>query len=313
MDDSKLIESVFPSVIPDLSEFHHKGQSGRIGVIGGCKEFTGAPYYASIAGLKSGADLVYVFCTSDSSGPIKSYSPELIVIPILDSANCIATISQYMSRLHALIIGPGLGRDDSIAETILSLIGKARECDLPLLLDADSLYFLSRSIYLIKDYRKAILTPNAIEFSRLHSLIFGRDLTDQERILPGERVKEMSSRLGNVTIIRKGKCDFISDGNKLIICDQFGSNRRCGGQGDLLVGSLGTFSFWSHSNKLISNSAINRNQLNPCLVAAFAACLFTRKCNRLTFEQLGRTMTTTDMIKMIPKTFESLWPSKYKS
>ncbi|XP_015785742.1 ATP-dependent (S)-NAD(P)H-hydrate dehydratase isoform X1 [Tetranychus urticae] len=313
MDDSKLIEGLLSSVIPELSDHSHKGQSGRIGVIGGCKEFTGAPYYASISSLKIGADLVYVFCASDAAIPIKSYSPELIVLPVLDSKDVIATVSQYMPRLHALIIGPGLGRDEALTQTVFSLITKAREFDLPLLLDADSLHFICKQPDVIKNYKKAILTPNAIEFSRLHNLIFQHDLNDQERDSPGEKLKEMCSKLGNVTIVRKGRQDLISDGNMLISCDQYGSNRRCGGQGDLLVGSMATFAFWSHANKQMKGSLLDTNQLNPCILAAYAACLFTRKCNKLAFEKLGRTMTTTDMIRLIPKAFEGLFPTKFRS
>lgn len=63
----------------------HKGEAGRIGVIGGSLEYTGAPYYAGIAALKFGADLCHVFCPKAASIPLKCYSPELIVHPILDA------------------------------------------------------------------------------------------------------------------------------------------------------------------------------------------------------------------------------------
>ena len=45
--------------------------------------YTGAPYFAAISSLKVGADLTYVLTTQDASIPIKSYSPELIVLPVL--------------------------------------------------------------------------------------------------------------------------------------------------------------------------------------------------------------------------------------
>lgn len=51
--------------------------------MGGSKEYTGAPFYVGAAALRSGADIVHVFCPEDASIPIKSYSPELIVHPIL--------------------------------------------------------------------------------------------------------------------------------------------------------------------------------------------------------------------------------------
>lgn len=51
--------------------------------MGGSKEYTGAPYYAAMSSLRVGADLSYVYCPEEASIPIKSYSPELIVLPYL--------------------------------------------------------------------------------------------------------------------------------------------------------------------------------------------------------------------------------------
>ena len=50
-------------LIPPLSPDAYKGQAGKIAVIGGCKEYTGAPYFAAFSALKVGADLSHVFCT----------------------------------------------------------------------------------------------------------------------------------------------------------------------------------------------------------------------------------------------------------
>ena len=97
--------------VPLLSSDMHKGQAGRIGIIGGSLEYSGAPFYAGIAALKTGCgedilffgiavfllwsfflDLVHIFCQQSAALPIKSYSPELIVHPILDSDNPIELI-----------------------------------------------------------------------------------------------------------------------------------------------------------------------------------------------------------------------------
>lgn len=71
--------------VPQLSTDMHKGEAGRVGIIGGSLEYTGAPYYAGIAALKTGCDLVHIFCPQSAGLPIKSYSPELIVHPLLDA------------------------------------------------------------------------------------------------------------------------------------------------------------------------------------------------------------------------------------
>ena len=56
---------------------------GRIGILGGSQSFTGAPFYAALSSLKQGADLAYIFCEDQAAIPIKSYSPEPIVLPLL--------------------------------------------------------------------------------------------------------------------------------------------------------------------------------------------------------------------------------------
>jgi ATP-dependent NAD(P)H-hydrate dehydratase len=106
----------------------YKGSNGKVGVIGGCFEYTGAPYYAAVSALRSGSDLAHIFCTKSAGLPIKTYSPEIIVHPTLAASNedSISDFSGYSDQileqttkwypaLHCLIIGPGLGRDDFLA------------------------------------------------------------------------------------------------------------------------------------------------------------------------------------------------------
>ena len=71
------------SIVPVLTNSMRKGECGRIAVFGGCVLYTGAPYFAAISALKAGADLVHVFCEKAAGSVIKSYSPELIVHPVL--------------------------------------------------------------------------------------------------------------------------------------------------------------------------------------------------------------------------------------
>uniref|UniRef100_A0A7N9CBH5 ATP-dependent NAD(P)H-hydrate dehydratase n=1 Tax=Macaca fascicularis TaxID=9541 RepID=A0A7N9CBH5_MACFA len=109
------------NIIPPLSSTKHKGQDGRIGVVGGCQEYTGAPYFAAISALKVGADLSHVFCASAAAPVIKAYSPELIVHPVLDSPSAVDEVEKWLPRLHALVVGPGLGRDDVLLRNVQCL------------------------------------------------------------------------------------------------------------------------------------------------------------------------------------------------
>ena len=81
-----------------------KGDCGRVGVLGGCFQYTGAPYYAGISALYAGADLVHIFCTEKAGTAIKSYSPELIVHPcVIDEAEAIKS-SADLTKFYLLII-----------------------------------------------------------------------------------------------------------------------------------------------------------------------------------------------------------------
>ena len=44
--------------------------------------FTGAPYFAAMASLRTGSDLAFIYCHESAAIPIKSYSPELIVTSV---------------------------------------------------------------------------------------------------------------------------------------------------------------------------------------------------------------------------------------
>ena len=130
-------------VIPKLTHAMYKGQAGTIGIVGGSFEYTGAPYYSAQATLKVGADQSMVFCTEPAAIPIKSYSPELIVHPILPSkgssisvAQSLEKFSSVMWKLSAVVIGPGLGRDPIVMETTEKIIGLLKDKNVPIIIDA---------------------------------------------------------------------------------------------------------------------------------------------------------------------------------
>jgi ATP-dependent NAD(P)H-hydrate dehydratase len=168
---SKKLLDLAQLVIPPLSSALHKGQCGRIGIIGGSKEYTGAPYLAAIAALRTGADIVHVFCPPSAATVIKGFSPDLVVHPLLVDSSMAgvsaeagaAEIAPWLSRLHVLIVGPGLGRDDVTMDCVGHVITQARALGLPLVLDADGLFLLSQRPQLLEHYPCAILTPNVVE------------------------------------------------------------------------------------------------------------------------------------------------------
>lgn len=300
MDDD--IFSLVKSVVPPLTSKKHKGQDGRIGIIGGCQDYTGAPYFAAISALKVGADLSHVFCTKDAATVIKSYSPELIVHPVLDSPNAVEEIEKWLPRLHGLVVGPGLGREDLLLKTAKEVIEKSKARDIPIVIDADGLWLVTQQPSVIQGYPKGILTPNFMEFTRLYEALHHEpmDSSDYQR-----SVMQLSVAMGNLTLVLKGEQDLITDGSKVYSCSLEGSGRRCGGQGDLLSGSMGVLAHWAHA----ASAAGMVRSVNPSVVAAFGACALTRQCNSQAFQQHGRSTTTSDMIQEIGSAFKKLFES----
>lgn len=270
--------------IPNLTNDLHKGQSGRIGVVGGSPDYTGAPYFAAISALKVGADLVHIFCCAGAAVPIKSYSPELMVHPVLDDpSDPVKLIEPWLERLHVLVIGPGLGRDPAVFSTIRRLIAVCRSLKKPLVLDADALFLISQDISIIVNYPGAILTPNVVEFPRIF---------EQE-----DYANALNAIGPSVAVLKKGFADTIYSGaNKVsdTITVQGGNGRRCGGQGDILAGSTAIFYAW----------AIKANDSEPEKTACVAASHFVKRLNTMAFGVKGRSMTATDMIQHIHTVFD---------
>jgi ATP-dependent NAD(P)H-hydrate dehydratase len=279
-------------LIPSLSYDKYKGQNGRIAIIGGSFEYTGAPYYAGMASLRFGADLTFIFSSESASGPIKGYSPELMVVPFYKESDILLlndmnkdtndyenrinklakTIIDTFPRIHSLVIGPGLGRSLPVLDIVTVVIKDAIIRDIPIVIDADGLFLITQNISIIKGYKKCILTPNAAEFERLLSSVINEvnnisnnntyndpNITaDLKSDIIERKVLGLSEYLG-VTIIRKGEYDIISNGKIAYIIDEQGSPRRCGGQGDILAGNLGVAIYWAYrdSSLIPSNEEIN--------------------------------------------------------
>lgn len=96
-------------------------------MIGGSPNYTGAPYYAAISALYGGADLTYIYCHEKASIPIKSYSPEIIVYPVLtdiesQTSGMLQNLQENGKMLNSVIIGPGLGRDKIIVNSLRQIM-----------------------------------------------------------------------------------------------------------------------------------------------------------------------------------------------
>uniref|UniRef100_A0A0R3RWI4 ATP-dependent (S)-NAD(P)H-hydrate dehydratase n=1 Tax=Elaeophora elaphi TaxID=1147741 RepID=A0A0R3RWI4_9BILA len=272
-------------LLPPLSNTLKKGECGRIGIVGGSLVYTGAPYFSAITALKVGCDMVHVFCPAEAANVIKGYSPELMVHPSYDSD----AIAESLHRVDAFVLGPGLGREENTLSVVEFVIESARTKNIPVIVDADGLFLLSKNLNIIRGYEQAILTPNHSEFNRLYQSAFKVSKIDKGKIESGEAAWELANHAG-CTILQKGPHDVITNGEELYREESDGSPRRCGGQGDLLNGALAVFSYW----------AIRKNDPKPMISAGIAASQLIRWAAKVSFERNGRSSTASDMIAEIP-------------
>lgn len=266
-------------IFPKLSTSLTKGACGRIGILGGSSEYTGAPYFSAMASLVVGSDLVYVFTHKDAAPVIKSYSPDLIVFPIFDNSCSHVEIPRVLKRLSALVVGPGLSSCPILLESAFKFIQEASKFNIPLIIDADALLLVSKYP---KVFSKCILTPNYREFQRLFTEF---NLVDVNSI---KNVENLALKL-DATIVCKGSQDIISNGHETIVCDSESGLRRVGGIGDVLAGTLATFIGWS-------------NSLDQC----FEACRVVRAASCSAYMKKRRTMRAGDVLQELGSVAEEL-------
>jgi ATP-dependent NAD(P)H-hydrate dehydratase len=245
--------------------------------------------------FQTGADLVYVITTETAAPVIKTYSPDLIVIPYL-SKKYTSKISQLLQKMDVVVLGPGLGRDDEEIQLALNTIQTCKNLNKPMVIDADGLYVITTNISILNNYPEpgVILTPNKREATRLMQSIKSNDT-------------QWYSYWGdNVSVLIKGYED-----NCYTSVPKFnwslvggGSDRRAAGQGDILSGALGVFYNWALKANLCENE--QSNQLAKS-VAIYAAAKFTRTCNAHAFAENGRNMIASDMIQKIHPAFDEVF------
>ncbi|KAI1618579.1 Ribokinase-like protein [Exophiala viscosa] len=318
---SRAMLSKVKKLVPPMLEKFHKGQLGRVAVIGGSADYTGAPYFSAMASARLGCDLSYVFCEPSAAQTIKSYSPNLMVSPILRSTASISQaqkdkepsgeelaqpIIDMLPRLHVLVIGPGLGRDVVTQKQVKAVITAARKHDppVPMVLDADALWLVQTDPDLIKGHKECILTPNVVEFGRLAKALG----MDQNQGDPEKACQEVSKVLGGVCIIQKGPVDYISQGIDTTISDFQGGLKRAGGQGDTLTGSLGTFLAWRelYHEDLWDVGPERMSREETLLVVAFGGSAITRECSRRAFAKRQRSLQASDLTEEVHNSFLAL-------
>lgn len=263
-------------VYPAREKWSHKGDHGRLLIIGGSRRYKGAPAMCGLAALRSGVDLVTIAAPESAADVIAGFSPNLIAEPLegdyINPGN-LQKLVALAKKFDAVVIGNGMGR---MAKTRDTLLGLLPEMEKPCVLDADALHLLHDNKKLLRS--GWIITPHEYEFYSLSGVKPGNKLEDRIKAV------EKFSLKFKATVLLKGYKDVIADGKNTAINSTGNPYMTVGGTGDVLSGICG---------------ALLAMGIKSMQAAAGAAYLCGEAGN-LAADELGPGMLPTDVIEKIP-------------
>lgn len=221
------LESAAPRTPPRRADAH-KGDAGRVLIVGGRRGMTGAAVLAARGAHRMGAGLVSVATTELSASP---HMPETMVT-LLDSDATKRTqqLLELLGRTDAVVLGPGLGRDDDASAIAATVFGR---CEVPLVIDADGLWHLAAQGSVAGAGRAWVLTPHPLEMARLLG-IDTRPVND-DRIASARKAASMF----NAWVVLKGPGTVLSDAESSWVMPYMAPALAVGGSGDVLAGAVG--------------------------------------------------------------------------
>ena len=263
--------------IPSRKFSSRKGDNGVVLVVGGSYLYHGAPILSSMAALRCGTDLVYTAVPKTNVTSTRSFSPNLIVIPLADQKLTRGTVTKLLGilprNLDAATIGMGLAIQEKNA--LINLVKSLLDKDVRLSLDASALF--PDVLQFLCD-KNVVVTPHAGEFQRLFGV--------SPPISKNERTKmvEKYALDHGITVLLKGPTDIISDGKTTFLYEKKTPAMTVGGTGDVLSGLVAG---------MLSK---NRNTVESASAAAFINGLAGKKAQK----NLGLHMTSMDLIDELP-------------
>lgn len=188
----------------------HKFSRGMVAVVRG--RMTGAAQLAAEAAMHAGAGYVALL------GATIPEAPHALVRRRFDPA----ALSD--SRIGALVVGPGLGRDDAIREVLAATLAT----DWPLVVDGDALHLVSAEVIAARR-AMTILTPHAGEFAAMFGAVEGSKLA----------ATRAAARRSGAVVVHKGPDTVIAAPDGRIICAMAASSwLSTAGSGDVLAGAI---------------------------------------------------------------------------
>jgi len=217
--------------IPVRLASSHKGDNGKLLIIGGNISMPGALMLAGQAALRSGAGLVKILTHSKNVLAIQANHPELMVHGVDDSGIDAVYLDSLLNWADSIAIGPGLGTNDwarSLFQlTFNNLINKPKK---PLIVDADGLNLLAANNNW--QHNNLVLTPHPGEAARLLNNTI--EEVECNRFASINKLSESYK----ATVVLKGAGTLIAHQSEVSVCPYGNAGMATAGMGDCLTGIL---------------------------------------------------------------------------
>lgn len=218
-----LVRDELARTLPPRARAAHKGEFGRVLIIGGGPGMAGAARLAGTAALRCGAGIVTVATTPENVAPIVAGRPELIVQPARNADD----LAPLLGMASVVAIGPGLGT----GAWSQAMLDAALERGKPLVLDADALNLLAAAGQ--RPPPLAVLTPHPGEAARL--------LRTSPSAVQSDRAAALGRLVGETgaVVVLKGAGTLVgAPGRTPALCAYGNPGMAAPGMGDVLTGAI---------------------------------------------------------------------------
>ncbi len=218
--------------LPTRKTDGHKGDFGKVLIVGGAVGYTGAPYLAAQGAARSGCGLVFLG-VPETIWPVEAEKCVCAMpFPLPDkngmlTEKALKALRERLSECDVLALGPGLGRSPETQRLTLALL----ETEKPVVLDADGINALAGHMDSLdaRRGRVTVLTPHDGEFARL-----GGD-TAADR---ADTSRNFAEAHGCV-LVRKGHRTLVATPQGTVLENPTGNSGLAkGGSGDVLTGVI---------------------------------------------------------------------------
>ena len=272
----------------------NKGTYGYVGIMGGCREYSGAVKLAGLgaSALRAGCGVAKLIVPESIAASVAPYILESTLCPLKDEEGHVifdkTAIDSALSGLAALSVGMGWGKSRENAKILEYILA---EKALPLIIDADGLNTLAdMDKNLLKNTAcRVVLTPHPKEFERISGVAVAEVLEN-----PVESARAFAREYG-VILLLKGASTIVTDGEVTYICDRGSAGMATAGSGDVLSGVLtGLLGYMECSPRTVALGAY---------LAGAAGELAAEEYTEIA-------MTAGDTAKMLPVAWKNLLKTK---